>query len=79
MKSYKMRSLTVKNGKQAFKDLDLEFEGTRAYVVWDSVSVGSYQLKARLEIDPALLRKGGGRGCDYVYHGALVLPLPELN
>ena len=79
VKSYKMRSLTVKNGKQAFNYLDLEFEGTRAYVVWDSVPVGEYQLKARLEIDPTLLMKSGGRGCDFFYHGALVLPRPELN
>ncbi len=69
----------MKNGKQAFKDLELEFDGVRAYVVWDTVPVGSYQLKARLEINPALLMKSGGRGCDFFYQGALVLPRPELN
>ncbi len=79
MKSYKMRSWTVKNGRRSRRDLQLEIEGTRAYVVWDSVTVGSYQLKARLEIDPELLLKSDRHGCDYFYSGALVLPRPEHN
>jgi hypothetical protein len=36
-------------------------------------------LKARLEIDPKLLRADSGRGCDYIYRGELVLPNPEHN
>ena len=79
MKSYKMRSWTVKNGMRSCKDLQLEIEGTRAYVIWDSVTVGSYQLKARLEIDPTLLMKSSRHGCDYFYNGPLVLPRPDHN
>ncbi len=66
-------------GKTESIDLDLEFDGKRAFVVWDSVQVRGFLLKARLEIDPKLLRADSGRGCDYVYRGELVLPNPELN
>jgi hypothetical protein len=79
VKSYRMRSLTVDNGKTAFVDLDLEFEGKRAFVVWDSITLGRFQLKARLEIDPELLQTDPGRGCDYLYHGQLILPRPQNN
>jgi len=78
-KSYKMRSLSLKHGKPSFVDLDLEFEGKRAFVIWDSVTLGDYLLKARLEIDPKLLQQSGNRDCDYVYRGELVLPRPENN
>ena len=78
-KLYKLRSLTVEKGKTTCVDLDLEFEGSRAYVVWESLTLGTFLLKARLEIDPALLQKGGGRGWDYFYRGELVLPRAENN
>jgi len=76
---YKMRGLTVKNGRPSFVNLDLEFEGSRAFVIWDSVIFGAYLLKARLEIDPGLLLKDSGRGWDYLYRGKLELPRPDLN
>jgi hypothetical protein len=79
VKLYKMRSLSVDKGKKAFVDLDLEFDGSRAFVIWDSVAWGKFELKARLEIDPKLLQKDGDRGCDFFYHGDLVLPRPEHN
>lgn len=79
VKMYKMRSLTVENGKTALIDVDLEFEGNRAFVIWDSITLGKYMLKARVEIDPALLQAGAERGCDYLYRGELVLPRPENN
>ena len=78
-KMYKMRSLTVDNGKPAFIDLELEFEGDRAFVIWDSITLGVFMLKARVEIDPELLQDGAGRDCDYYYRGELVLPRPEYN
>lgn len=78
-KMFKLRSLTVDNGKPAFRDLELEFEGERAFVIWDSITLGAFLLKARLEINPELLQAGGGRGCDYYYRGELVLPRPENN
>ena len=79
LKFYKMRSLTVENGKTAFIEVNLEFDGKRAFVIWDSISVGTLLLKARVEIDPTLLQTGSGRGCDYVYCGELVLPRPQNN
>jgi hypothetical protein len=79
LKMYKMRSLTVTNGRTSFINLNLEFEGKRAYVIWDSICLGSYLLKARLEIDPRLLLKDSGREWDYLYRGKLVLPRPENN
>ena len=79
IKVFKMRSLAVEQGKKAFVVVNLEFEGERAFVVWDSITVGEYNLKARVEIDPELLQKAGDRGCDFYYHGDLVLPVPENN
>ena len=78
-KMYKMRSLAQDHGKNTFVDLHLEFEGRRAFVIWDSVTLGGYELKARLEIDPGLLQEAAGRGCDFFYRGQLVLPRPENN
>lgn len=78
-KSYRVRGQAVAKGKLESVDLDLEFEGKRAFVIWDSISVGSYMLKARVEIDPRLLRADSGRQCDFVYSGELVLPRPENN
>jgi len=79
VKLFKMRSLTVDNGKSTFVDVNLEFEGKRAFVLWDSILLGEYKLKARVEIDPELLQKAVGRGCDYYYRGQLILPRPENN
>jgi hypothetical protein len=78
-KLYKVRGRAVAKGKLEFIDLDLEFDGKRAFVIWDSISLGSFLLKARVEIDPQLLQSDSGRGCDYVYRGEFVLPNPENN
>ena len=56
-----------------------EFEGKRAFIIWDSVPLGHYELKARLEINPRLLQKAEDNGWDYFYRGKLVLPRPENN
>jgi len=79
MKTYRLRSLAMTKGQNSFVELCLEFDGKRAFVVWDSVPVGHYQFKARLEIDPALLQKAQDHSWDYVYRGSLVLPRPEHN
>lgn len=78
-KSYKVRGRAAGKGKSEFIDLDLEFDGKRAFVVWDSISVGNFLLKARVEIDPQLLLAYARPGCDYIYRGELVLPNPENN
>ena len=78
-KLYKVRGRAVAKGKLEFIDLDLEFDGKRAFVIWDSISLGGYLLKARVEIDPQLLHADSGRGFDYLYRGELVLPNPENN
>lgn len=74
-----MRSLAMQNGKRGYVDLALEFQGKRAFVIWDSVSLGDYELKARLEINPKFLQRVDRRCCDYIYSGRLVLPRPEHN
>jgi hypothetical protein len=74
-----MRSLALADGKTSFVDLDLEFDGRRAFVVWDSIPLRGFTLKARVEIDPELLQVGAGRGCDFIYCGPLVLPRPVNN
>ncbi len=79
VKLYKMRSLTVENGKNTIRELALEFEGRRAFAILDSIPLGNYQLKARLELDPKLLQKVFNPGCDFFYRGPLVLPQPETN
>jgi hypothetical protein len=79
MKTYKMRGQTVQNGKNAFVDLNLEFEGKRVFAIWDTIPIGNYQLKARLEIDPRQLKRTNHTGCDFLYEGELVLPRPENN
>lgn len=78
-KTYRIRSLALTQGQNTFIDLSLEFEGKRAFVIWDSVSLGDYQLKARVEIDPTLLQKAEDDASDYFYRGKLVLPRPESN
>ncbi len=79
VKLYKIRSVRSNQGKTTSIDLDLEFEGERAFVIWDSVTLGGFMLKARVEIDPLLLQKDAGRGFDFYYRGELVLPKPENN
>ena len=79
VKSYKLRGLTLKNGEEATIEMELEFEGKRAFAVWDCISVGAYELKARVELNPKLLKKDTSLCCDFVYRGKLVLPSPENN
>ena len=79
VKSYKMRGLTLQNGRNTFVDLDLEFEGNRAFAILDSISLGNYELKARVELDPKRLEKVTSQGWDFVYRGVLVLPQPVNN
>ena len=79
MKTYKLRSLTTENGKNSMIDLSLEFDGTRAFAIWDSISVGKYELRARLELNPKLLLESGDPGYDFFYQGKLVLPRPQDN
>jgi len=79
MKSYKMRSLAIQNGKNSFVDLRLQFDGNRAFAIWDSIPVGNCELQARLELNPKLLQKAGDAGYDFFYRGELVLPRPEDN
>ncbi len=78
VKTYKMRGLAQNQGKNKYIELHLEFEGKRAFVVWDSIPVGEYEFKTRLEIDPKLLQKSESN-CDFLYRGELVLPRPENN
>ena len=78
-KLYKLRSLAVENGKTTCIDLRVEFEGKRAFAIWDSIPLGGYELKVRLELDPKRLERGGGPGWDFFYRGQLVLPRPQDN
>jgi hypothetical protein len=76
----KQQTLAVRRGNRSLVQLPLEFEGKRAFAVWDSVQVHGYHFKARIEIDPKLLRKqSGADGTQYFYCGELELPCPELN
>jgi hypothetical protein len=79
MKQYTMRGLALEKGKRTFRNLGLEFEGARAFVIWDSVTCGDYEFKTRLEIDPKRLRKTQSAGWDFFYHGSLELPCPQDN
>ena len=79
MKIYKMRSRAIDNGKNSFIDLRLEFEGPRAFAIWDTIALGPYQLTARLEINPRLLQKSRHQEVDFYYQGELVLPRPQDN
>jgi hypothetical protein len=79
VKLYKMRSLTHQDGKKRLVDLELEFEGKRAYAILDSIPLGNYRFTARIELDPKRLRKSTDQCCDYFYSGKLVLPRPENN
>ena len=79
LKSYKIRSLKSEQGKIDSIEMDLEFEEERAFVIWDSITVGGLTFKARVEIDPLLLQQEAGSDFDFHYAGDLVLPKPENN
>jgi hypothetical protein len=79
LKLYKMRGLTQRDGQKTLVDLELEFDGKRAFAILDSIRLGDYKLKARLEIDPRLLKKVSDDYCDFFYRGKLVLPNPQNN
>ncbi len=79
VKLYKMRGLSHQAGQNRLIDLDLEFDGKRAFAILDSIRLGNYKLKARLEIDPRLLKKITDECCDFFYRGKLVLPTPQNN
>jgi hypothetical protein len=76
---YTLRSLALKNGKNTMVELALEFDGHRAFVIWDSIGCGNYRVKALLEIDPARLIRMGECERDYEYCGEIELPRPENN
>ena len=62
-----------------FSELPLEIEGKRAFVIWDTTTVGDFQLQARIEVNPKLLKRIRGRNAEYTYRGELVLPRPQDN
>ena len=73
-----MRSRAYKDGRDSWVDLTVEFEGDRAFAVWETIRLGNYALKARVEIDPGQLRPADEE-VDFVYRGELVLPTPYNN
>ena len=75
----RLRHLARENGRGKLFELPLEFEGKRAFVIWDWAVLGGQQFKARIEINPKLLRRIDGSGWDYSYRGQLVLPRPQDN
>ena len=79
MKIYKLRSRAFKNGKYSLVNLRLQFDGRRAFAIWDSIPVGNLELQARLELNPKLLQKVASGKCDFFYRGDLVLPRPQDN
>jgi hypothetical protein len=79
VKFYKMRGLSQKSDVLAPIDLELEFDGKRAFAVWESFQVGRYEFKARLEINPRLLKKLSSSKCNYLYRGELQIPRPQDN
>ncbi|PWU16853.1 MAG: hypothetical protein C5B50_12595 [Verrucomicrobia bacterium] len=78
-KKYTVRSLTLGQDKNSSTEFNLEFEGKRAFVIWDSFALGDYRIEARMEIDPMLLQEAGGKGSDFLYCGEIILPKPENN
>jgi hypothetical protein len=80
MYSSNTQTLSVPTGKNSHINLPLEFEGTRAFAVWDTVKIRGYRFQMRIEVNPKLLRKQHGDECPaYLYCGKLPLPRPELN
>jgi hypothetical protein len=68
-----------RDGKKALKEFQLEFEGTRAYLVWDTFNIGRLLFRARVELNPRLLRKLDKQSSKYYYRGKITLPHPEDN
>ena len=79
VKFYKMRGLSQKSEVQPPIDLELEFDGKRAFAVWECFQIGKYEFKARLEINPRLLKKLRSSNCNYLYRGELEIPRPQDN
>ena len=75
----RLRHLARENGRRKLVELPLEFEGNRAFVIWDWARLGQQNFTARIEINPKLLQRISGTGCDYSYSGPLVLPRPQDN
>jgi hypothetical protein len=66
-------------GKYALEDYQLEFEGDRAFLVWEEFNVGNLFFKAVVELNPNLLRRIEGRSTNYYYRGKITLPHAEDN
>ena len=80
MYSTHTQTLAVPTGNHSHINLPLEFEGNRAFAIWDTVNIRGYRFKMRIEVNPKLLRKkGGNQNPAYQYCGKLPLPRPELN
>jgi len=75
----RLRHLARENGRGKLVELPLEFDGKRAFVIWDWAVLGRRQFTARIEIDPRLLQRISGSTMDYAYRGRLVLPRPQDN
>lgn len=67
------------DGKKVLIHFQLDLEGTRAYLVWDTFTVGRMIVKARVELNPRLLRRIAGKSSNYFYRGKITLPRPENN
>ena len=65
-------------GKCACHLYQLQIEGDRAFLVWDSVILGGEELVTRMELNPQLIHKDPTREI-YYYRGILELPQPENN
>jgi len=79
MKAFVMRGFAVEDGKDRIVEMEIEFEGHRAFAVWDTVRFGRYEFKARVELDATLLQKAIGQPHEFEYRGPLVLPRPQDN
>jgi hypothetical protein len=73
------RRLAVQNAQGAVVELPLEFEGKRAFVIWDRITLGKHEFQARIEINRRLLQKTSGSSHQYLYRGQLILPRPQDN
>jgi len=60
-------------------EFPLIFEGQRAFLLWESSPVANYELQARIELNPKLLRKVHGQQSQFRYTGKLELPRPQDN
>ena len=79
MNAFVMRGFAVENGKDRLVEMEIEFEGNRAFAVWDTVTCGRYEFKARVELDATLLQRAIGQSHEFEYRGQLVLPRPQDN